>query len=529
MKNTYAIITNHSSNEFAATNAASETKVLPVAFAPKTKRYSLLVNVVLWVFLSLSLTSGQAIAASFTVNLNTDAHDVNAGNGVCDSDLAATGAQCTLRAAIEETNALAGIDFISFSLALPNTINLTIGELSIVGSVGIDGPGARSLTVQRAAGAAEFRIFTVQAINTSVAISSITIANGQLSGAGAGIQNQSGSSSLNLTDVTIRNNSSLNGSGGIINRGVLNIMRSTISGNTGVQGGGIVNTDTGILYITNSTISGNAATPNNSSNAPNVGGGIINRGAMSMVNVTISNNTASGQGGGFYNDGGLNSNFRNTIIAGNTAGSGNPDIFGTATSQGNNLIGISSGSNGFTNGINGDKVGTNDALLNAMLGALQNNGGQTDTHALLSGSPAIDAGNNCVADPVPTGCLNTPLTTDQRGTGFPRKVDGDGNGTSTVDIGAFERILSPTAAEVSAGGRIRTVSGKGIVNVKVMVMLPSGEMQSTVSGAGGYYQFTNLPAGGTYIFNVVSKIGTFPPKVVTINQDVTELDLISEQ
>jgi hypothetical protein len=77
---------------------------------------------------------------------------------------------------------------------------------------------------------------------------------------------------------------------------------------------------------------------------------------------------------------------------------------------------------------NGNLVGTFASPLDARLGPLADNGGQTQTHALLLGSPAINAGNNSLA----VAPDNTPLTTDQRGAGFPRIVGG------TVDMGSFE-------------------------------------------------------------------------------------------
>ena len=95
----------------------------------------------------------------------------------------------------------------------------------------------------------------------------------------------------------------------------------------------------------------------------------------------------------------------------------------------NNLIGTGGGNSGLTNGSNGNQVGVADPGL----GTLANNGGPTETIALLAGSPAIDAGSNALAvDP-----HGSPLTTDQRGAGFPRIVNG------TVDIGAFE-VQTPT-------------------------------------------------------------------------------------
>jgi hypothetical protein len=134
-------------------------------------------------------------------------------------------------------------------------------------------------------------------------------------------------------------------------------------------------------------------------------------------------------------------NFGNTIVAGNTATSGNaPEIqffLGTITSAGGNLVGDSLGppSDSANTGLAISYQPTDIRDTPPMLGLLQNNGGTTPTHALSAGSPAIDAGLNALAvDPF----NGIALAFDQRGTGFPRIVDRDGDEIATVDIGAFE-------------------------------------------------------------------------------------------
>ena len=147
-----------------------------------------------------------------------------------------------------------------------------------------------------------------------------------------------------------------------------------------------------------------------------------------VTSSTISDNIAYEQGGGgIFNLYGT-VELENTIVAGNSGP--NPDVEGNFISNGYNLIGDGTGSTGFT--APGDQVGTSANPIDPKLGPLQDNGGPTETQALLSGSPAIDAGNPD---------FEPPPDFDQRGPGFPRVLDGDGDGTAILDIGAFE--LSP--------------------------------------------------------------------------------------
>jgi hypothetical protein len=247
-----------------------------------------------------------------------------------------------------------------------------------------------------------------------VKISGLTIRHGRRTNTvGGGINNRG---TLTISNNTISENSAFNG-GGIYNSGTLTITNSTINNNSAAFGSGIVNT--GTLTLTNSTVSDNQA---------GFGGGIGNvAGTLTLINVTVSRNIVTGSGGGIVNAVGATTHIQNTILAGNFASA--TRIFftsnceGTINSDGNNLMSSVDCS------VNGGGV----MVADPKLGPLQNNGGPTQTRALLSGSPAIDAGN-------PNGCrdnLGTLLTTDQRG--FPRSVDGNNDNVISCDIGAFER------------------------------------------------------------------------------------------
>ena len=229
-------------------------------------------------------------------------------------------------------------------------------------------------------------------------------------GGGGGISNWG---TLTVSNSTLSANSAYQG-GGMYNLGTLTVSNSTLSGNSAYQGGGIYNE--GTLTVSNSTLSGNSA-PNGG------GGGIYNTGyfggagALTVTSSTLSGNSAN-TGGGIDNFGAYASTVsRNTLVAGNTAAT-SPDLSGTFTSQGHNLIGDGTGGSGFNVT---DLVGTAASPIDPRLGPLQDNGGPTPTMALLPGSPAIDAGDN-------TGA---PMW-DQRGAPFRRIVNG------IIDIGAFE-------------------------------------------------------------------------------------------
>ena len=251
----------------------------------------------------------------------------------------------------------------------------------------------------------------------TVALTSSTMSGNVATTGGGGIS----ANTANLTTSTVSGNSAHAGSGGGIFTSTATLAKCTISGNyTGNEGGGIIATT---ATLTNCTVYGNTARAE--------GGGILTN-TGTLLNCTIVENLAHTGGGLFHAVGGTFS-LKNTLVALNlidSTGSG-PDISGGAfafTSQGHNLIGDGTGGGGFANGVNGDIVGTDVNPIDPKLGPLQNNGGPTKTLALLTGSLAIDRGDN----------VNLPPA-DQRGAGFLRVKDGNGDGVATVDIGAFEK------------------------------------------------------------------------------------------
>ncbi|HEY8562948.1 MAG TPA: choice-of-anchor Q domain-containing protein [Pyrinomonadaceae bacterium] len=295
--------------------------------------------------------------------------------------------------------------------------------------------------------------------------------NAQQSGQGSGgaISNQGGAQTT-IADSVIIGNSAVNHGGGIYyqpNSGgaSITITNTTIANNVAntnndVQGdgGGIYLTGPGVVTVTGSTISGNRTNRNTLTTDLRFaghGGGIWVENALKLDNSTVSGNVAELDGGGIYdgypggsnsqvvitsstfvnnraggNGGGIRSsnsvgdtptNISNTIVAKNTAGNTGNDIFNNIISGGFNLISV-----------------------DPLLGPLNFNGGPTRTHALLNGSPAIDAG-----DPA------TFPATDQRGVARPQ--DGNGDSTARPDIGAYERrvndVLSNNRVDFDGDGK----------------------------------------------------------------------------
>ena len=253
---------------------------------------------------------------------------------------------------------------------------------------------------------------------------------------GGGIVNDT-AGTVALTTSTISDNSAATSGGGILNYGTVTITDSTISGNSASFGGGILNAFGGMATITNSTISGNTAGLE--------GGGIWNSRTVNASFVTIADNDAgaSGQGGGIFNSGGT-VNIKNSIVGDNTAGGGGPNCSGVIMPSGANLTTDSSCGMGFT-----QVPSTGAGGLN--LGPLANNGGPTQTHALLAGSAAVDFAADCVFLTPPGG----PASFDQRGVVRPQG--------SACDVGAYEaRLFTLTVTKAGSGSGTVTSNPAGI-------------------------------------------------------------------
>lgn len=421
----------------------------------------------------------------------------------------ANGDVAALKSAITTSNSNGQDDTIE--LAVNGTYTLTARDNALNGlpQIGpdaghyltINGNGA---TIQRssAGGTQTFRIFYIQS-GANAILSGLTIANGNLVAHGGAIyiDAETASASLTITNCSITGNTGDYG-GAIYNDGYndtpavttasLTIINSTISANFGIQYGGAIWSDGSFghasLTISNSTFSQNSANLDTGgiqhdafmgsatgsvtnctfdrNSAGRNGGGIYIDGedgsaTLVITNCTFSQNTAGTAGGGIYNTTGGSGNavlqIGNTIFKTGTNGANIVNGGGTVTSLGHNL------SNDNGSGVlvaAGDQINT-DPMLNAA--GLQNNGGPTQTIALLGGSPAIDAGNDA----------NAPAR-DQRY--YSR--------SGTSDVGAFEAggMLSP----ISAGsGKPHGAAGVFAIDLP---LTGAGGVECRSGGAGGNHQ-----------------------------------------
>lgn len=339
-------------------------------------------------FIALVATHVQAATLSVTTT-----NDVIADDGFL-----------SLREAVLWANTNAGVDTITlpsgtYVLSIPGADDESLqGDLDFRDSSIIEGAGARTTIID--ANGIDRVMFCDQ--NIEMRLSDIALVGG-LSTIGSGLYNQS---TTYMSRCQVIGNGAYAYGGGIEQySGALFIDQSAIYFNEcGDSGGGGIDVIGGILSVSNSTISLNAS---------RAGGGIFRSGGeVHLFSCTILSNSAVLAGGGIW--GGVSS-MANTLIATNSAPS-SPDIQGIVGSLGYNLIGFSGGSAGY--------VGTDLLDVSPVAGSLRFRGGNTPTHALFAGSPAINR-----ADPAyPT---NTTAF-DQRGVDFPRQRG------VRVDIGAYE-------------------------------------------------------------------------------------------
>ncbi len=407
---------------------------------------------VLWWTFAVCPEAGRAL--TFSVDSILDLPDAVPGDGVCS---AGTPAVCTLRAAIQEANSTPELDTVRVPSLAPrfrltthgsDNEDASRGDLDIVADLVVEGVGPGVATID---GDLADRIFDIYP-PARVTVRNLVLQRGQVEAAGGAIRN---ASVLELEGVTFRDNAVSTGSGGAL---------ANLPGSRAT--------------VRNCTFFNNVAAPNGQ------GGAVANLpGAMlELESVTFSTNGA--MAGGAVHNLGVGS-IHNSIVAASTVGANCAGV--PLVSRGYNL---DSGTSCLF-----DQLGD---LNNgeARLSGLAFNGGLSLTMALQAGSEAIDRGD-------PADC---PLQ-DQRG--FPRPADGNGDGFSVCDIGAFEvnpptptptitrtptpTVPSPTSSPTPTG----TILPATPTSTPTLVATPSATPSSSPSGSPAATSPTPTPTVST--------------------------------
>jgi len=240
-------------------------------------------------------------------------------------------------------------------------------------------------------------------VMSAVMLNNSTLSKNNASKSGGGISNNSSGVTLNNSTLS-GNTAGING-GGLysLSNGIATLNSSTLSGNSAHNGAGLWTISSNVT-LSNSTLSGNSATNKG-------GGGYIINSDATLSNSTLSANSATANGGGGLFNSGSTVTLSNSILANSIGSQDCSQSGGTVTADSSNII-------------KDDGCATSALAVDPLLGPLADNGGSTQTHALLAGSPAIDAGNSAI-------CAAAPVNgKDQRDIPRPQGA--------SCDIGAYE-------------------------------------------------------------------------------------------
>ena len=440
----------------------------------------------------INRTTNDIGAYSFGIAVNTN------------SDATFQDSVTSLREAITQANNTPGNDGISFNLTGSNTINLTsvlptIAKASFAGSVTINGLGVSSLTISGNNG--DFSIFNI-ATGGNLFVSGMTVSGAVFTSGNGGAFNSLGS--LTISASTITGNSALNG-GAIINQGTsLVVKNSIISNNTTAGfGGGINNYNGGAISISNSTISGNSATNggggiiNTNSNltitdsvftgnlsTTSNGAGVLNTNSNSFLTIsgsTFSNNTAR-NGGALFNNG--NATINSSTLSGNInavkgAGIYN-DITGVLTITDSTISNNSSTGNGggiFNQGsslnISKSTISGNTSTANG--GGVSNNsaGPVTISYSMISTNSAVNGGG--IFNLGTSLTLSNSTISGNSASGFGGGINNYKCYTNTISVS--NSTISNNSATNGGGGIVNTNSNLTVSN--------STLFGNTTPGSGG--------------------------------------------
>jgi CSLREA domain-containing protein len=446
----------------------------------------------------INRTTADIGAYSFGIAVNTN------------SDASIQDSVISLREAITQANNTPGNDGISFNLTGSNTITLasalpTIAKASFAGSVTINGLGVSLLTIN--GNSSGFNFFNI-ATGGNLFVSGMTVSGAVFTSGNGGAFNSLGS--LTISASTITGNSALNG-GAIINQGTSLVVKNSIISNntTAGYGGGINNYNGGTISIFNSTISGNSATNggggiiNSNSNltitdsvftgnlsATNNGAGVLNTNANSFLTVsgsTFSNNTAR-NGGAIFNNG--TATINSSTISGNINAVKGAGIYNDSTgvltitdSTISNNASTGNGGGVFNKGsslnISKSTISGNTSAANG--GGVSNNsaGPVTISYSMISSnSAASGAGiynNNSRLN------ISNSTISGNSGTGYGGGLNNFNCNANTISVS--NSTISNNSATNGGGGIINTNSSLSVSNSTIYG-------NTTLGNGGGILNFS---------------------------------------
>lgn len=436
------------------------------------------------------LPASPAAAATFAVTSTAD------GGSTC------PGAACTLRGALAAAAASPGPDVVALPAGTYQLLD-GLGEIVADSTVTVEGAGGRTTTIRAASGDRVLRA------TGSLTLRGVTLAGGSRGATGAvyggGVLISDGDVTLErvtVRDSTVSSETNAYGGGIAVTGGTLTLLDSTVSGNTARgrhNGAGTGNAVGGGIYagspttIRRSTIAGNG-TQNAGAGTFSVGGGLEVGSTVTVEHTTFAQNTATTFAGssGFRRGGNIDIGsgsslaLSGSVLAAGSASTGpNCNNAGTLTEPARNLSQTS------------ECLGAASIRgQDPQLGALQDNGGGTDTLRPATGSPAVNGATGCGA-----------RGTDQRGNALPA---GPACDLGAVEIGADRGVTLQASKSAAAAGEdvtlVATVSNAGVgaddaTSETLTLDLPAGVTATTATSTLG-----TCTAGGA----VTCALGTLP-------------------
>jgi CSLREA domain-containing protein len=473
-------------------------------------------------------------AAHFVVDSTVDAVDSRTGDGVCRT----IAGQCTLRAAVQESNALAGPNSIdvpagTYSLAIPprNENGADTGDLDITGSLAITGSGAGSTFIDAGsppAGAPPDehgldRLFEVAADGGTVGFSGMTLSDGYAAEYGGAIANNS-TAAVTVSSSSLTGNVAGKAGGAIDNHleGAVDVNDSTLSGNFAYESGSALNNNRGgTLSLTNSTVSGNTAAAIGLDPALRGAGAIANSAeldAIGIITVTesrISENHSGGaeSGAAISNNGGGRVDVEETTFLKNHSEVDGGAIFngaGEVTVTGSTFAeNVAKNGGAVYNSVKDGRVTVSESSfsLNAASahgGAIASGGTGTLTvvNSTFSKNSSGDAGGAVLNEDKSSATIENTSFTENSAAGEGGGMHANSAGEVAITGGAFtlNKALAGGAFSIEGGGQV-TIDGTSVGSNRAVeqgggILVASGAVRMVNIDVVGNIADAELEGGG---------------------------------